>query len=138
MDRIVFVLAVVQPFCVSIEFTDIKPIIADNGIFILGLCEDNITRRLIKIDILTIKVSVKTRMGVDSTEEFPEILEIYNKYPLSKLIVHARDKVGKYQSKPDIDMFISAFPNSSNPTAYNGDIFSPLQLESLKSSGITQ
>ena len=79
-----------------------------------------------------IKVSVKTRMGVDSTEEFPEILEIYNKYPLSKLIVHARDKAGKYQSRPDIDMFVSAFSNSVNPTAYNGDIFSQGHLESLE------
>lgn len=78
-----------------------------------------------------IKVSVKTRMGVDSTEEFPKILEIYNKYPLSKLIVHARDKAGKYDSKPDMDMFISSFPNSKNSTAYNGDIFSVAHLNNI-------
>ncbi len=79
-----------------------------------------------------IKVSVKTRMGVDSTAEFPEILDIYNKYPLSKLIVHARDKAGKYQSRPDTDLFISSFPNSKNPTAYNGDIFSPEHLKAME------
>ena len=79
-----------------------------------------------------IKVSVKTRMGVESTEEFPAILDIYNKYPLSKLIIHTRDKAGKYISKPDIEMFIKCFPNSKNPTEYNGDIFSSKHLSSLQ------
>ena len=79
-----------------------------------------------------IKVSVKTRMGVESTEEFPKILEIYNKYPLSKLIVHARDKAGKYQSKPDTDLFISSFSDNKNITAYNGDIFSLEHLNSIE------
>ena len=36
------------------------------------------------------RVSIKTRMGVHSTEEFPAILECYRKYPISKLIVHER------------------------------------------------
>ena len=79
-----------------------------------------------------IKVSVKTRMGVESTSEFTKILEIYNKYPLSKLIVHARDKAGKYQSKPDTDLFIFSFPNSKNITAYNGDIFSVEHLKAIE------
>lgn len=78
-----------------------------------------------------IKVSVKTRMGVESTEEFPAILEVYNKYPLSQLIIHARDKAGKYTSRPDTQMFIDSFPNSKALTVYNGDIFSSSQLSAL-------
>lgn len=78
-----------------------------------------------------VKVSVKTRMGVESTEEFPAILEIYNKYPLSQLIIHARDKAGKYTSRPDTQMFIDSFSKSSALTVYNGDIFSAAHLSAL-------
>ena len=37
-----------------------------------------------------IKVSVKTRVGVETDTAFPEIIDIYNKYPLEELIVHPR------------------------------------------------
>ena len=69
-------------------------------------------------------ISIKTRMGVLSTGEFPAILEIYNRYPIKKLIIHARDRAGMYQSTPDIEAFISALSASKNPVCYNGDIFS--------------
>ena len=78
-----------------------------------------------------IKVSVKTRMGMESTEEFDAVLELYNKYPLSQVIVHARDRAGKYQSKPNTKKFIECFPKSKNPMVYNGDIFSPAHLSRL-------
>ena len=35
-------------------------------------------------------VSVKTRIGMKNPEEFEEILEIYNQYPLSELIIQFR------------------------------------------------
>lgn len=70
-----------------------------------------------------VKISVKTRMGLESTDEFPRILEIYNKYPLSELIIHARDRAGLYKSAPDIVGFASAFSRSRNPVSYNGNIF---------------
>jgi tRNA-dihydrouridine synthase len=35
-------------------------------------------------------ISVKTRLGLASADEFAKILEIYNRYPISKLIVHPR------------------------------------------------
>ncbi|MGN1364878.1 MAG: tRNA-dihydrouridine synthase, partial [Victivallis vadensis] len=37
-----------------------------------------------------VKVSVKTRLGKVNPEEFEEILAIYNKYPISELIIHPR------------------------------------------------
>ena len=36
------------------------------------------------------KISIKTRLGMDDPEEFEDLLTIYNKYPLEELIVHAR------------------------------------------------
>ena len=77
-------------------------------------------------------VSIKTRMGVESTEEFGKILEIYNKYPVSRLIIHARDRKGMYKSEPDLQGFKSAFYLSKNPVSYNGNIFSEEDLRELK------
>ncbi len=78
-----------------------------------------------------VAVSVKTRLGVESTEEFPAILEIYNKYPLSELIIHARDRSGMYKSRPDLPAFLSAMEHSRAAVCYNGDIFSPAALAAL-------
>ena len=72
-----------------------------------------------------IKVSVKTRMGVHSTEEFSAIMEVYQKFPLSLLTVHARDRDGMYKSSPDIAGFEAAVANCPFPVEYNGNIFSP-------------
>ena len=36
------------------------------------------------------KISIKTRLGMDDPEEFEDLLTIYNKYPLEELIVYAR------------------------------------------------
>ena len=69
-----------------------------------------------------VKVSVKTRLGLESAEEFPVILEIYNKYPLAELIVHARDRAGMYQSTPDLSAYAFAFSHSRAPVCYNGNV----------------
>lgn len=77
-------------------------------------------------------VSVKTRMGWASTEEFAALLELYGGYPLAELIVHARDRAGLYRSRPDIGGFEGALRVGSFPVCYNGDIFSPADLEGLR------
>lgn len=70
-----------------------------------------------------IAVSVKTRLGLHSTEEFPAILEVYNRYPIRELIVHARDRDGMYRSVPDRKAFKAAMAECRCPICYNGDIF---------------
>ena len=37
-----------------------------------------------------LKISIKTRLGMDDAEEFEDLLEIYNRFPLEELIVHPR------------------------------------------------
>lgn len=76
-------------------------------------------------------VSIKTRMGMESTEEFSAIMEIYRKYPLKRLIVHARARSGMYKSPVDIPGFLSALRDCPWPVWYNGDIFSPDSLNLL-------
>ena len=78
-----------------------------------------------------LRVSVKTRLGLHSTGEFPAILEIYRKYPLSRLIVHVRDRDGMYRSVPDREAFAAAL-SCPFPVEYNGDLFTPADLASLQ------
>lgn len=69
------------------------------------------------------RVSIKTRMGVHSTSEFPEILEIYNRYPVSRLIIHARCRDAFYEGETDLSGFVSAVNRCRCPIVYNGNIF---------------
>ncbi len=82
----------------------------------------------------TLKVSVKTRMGLQSTAEFPAVLEIYNRYPLSELIIHARDRVGMYKSVPDLEAFAAAFPQCRAPVSYNGNVVGKDSFEKVMST----
>ncbi len=80
-----------------------------------------------------LKVSVKTRLGLESTAEFPAILEVYNNYPISELIIHARDRAGMYRSAPDLEAFAAAFPASRAPVTYDGSVVDRASLESVLS-----
>lgn len=70
-----------------------------------------------------VKISVKTRIGKDSPEEFYELIKIYNKYPIEELIIHPRTREDFYGNKPNLEAFKDALTLSTNPTCYNGDIF---------------
>ena len=69
-------------------------------------------------------ISIKTRLGMESAEEWEKLLQIYNQYPIKELTVHARVRTDFYQNKPNWDAFAYAMKNSKNPICYNGDIFS--------------
>ncbi|WP_291578189.1 tRNA dihydrouridine synthase [Clostridium sp. UBA6640] len=69
------------------------------------------------------KISIKTRIGKDSPEEFYELIKIYNKYPIEELIIHPRTQKDFYGNKPNLEAFKDALSLSVNPICYNGDIF---------------
>lgn len=76
-----------------------------------------------------VKISVKTRLGLESGGEFPRLMEIYRRYPLSRLIIHARPRSGFYKSAPELAAFARAFAGGAPfPISYNGDIFCPSDL----------
>lgn len=70
-------------------------------------------------------VSIKTRLGMHDAEEFYELLEIYNRYPMEELIIHARVKDELYGGHVHRDIYDWAKVNSKNRLVYNGDIFQP-------------
>ena len=69
------------------------------------------------------KISVKTRLGLESVEEFADILQVYNKYPLSELIIHARVQKEFYKGEPHLDSFGDAVKATNHSLCYNGDIW---------------
>jgi tRNA-dihydrouridine synthase len=69
-----------------------------------------------------LRISVKTRLGLSGSAEFPAVLEIYRRYPLSELIIHARTRDGLYASRPDLDAFAAALPDCPFPVCYNGSV----------------
>ena len=70
----------------------------------------------------TTKISVKTRIGKDQPEEFYELIEIFNQYPIEELIIHPRTQKDFYNNKPNLKIFKDALILSKNPVCYNGDI----------------
>lgn len=79
-----------------------------------------------------IPVSVKTRLGMLEEEEFPKILEIFNRYPICELTVHPRVRKEFYNGSVRMEMFRYAMENSKNPVCYNGDVLEISQAEKLK------
>jgi tRNA-dihydrouridine synthase len=69
------------------------------------------------------KISVKTRIGKTEPEEFYELIEIYNKYPIEELTIHPRLQKDFYKNKPNLKIFKEALSMSKNPICYNGDIY---------------
>ena len=74
-------------------------------------------------DQLDMKISIKTRSGKYDQEEFEELLDIYNQYPLEELILHPRVQQDYYKNKPDWTTFAYACRNSKNPLVYKHSTF---------------
>lgn len=69
-----------------------------------------------------VEISIKTRIGWDDPEDFQELLELFNDYPLRELIIHPRTRQEYYQGRVHREVFAYAYENSKNPVCYNGDI----------------
>lgn len=76
-------------------------------------------------------ISVKTRLGMEDPQEFPGILEVYNRYPIRELIIHPRVRKQFYTGDVEMDLFAFAVQESKNPLCYNGDILTLSQAEAL-------
>lgn len=77
------------------------------------------------------QISIKTRLGMESAEEWEPLLELFNQYPLAKLIIHARVREDFYQNVPNWQAFGLAVERSQNPVCYNGDIYTVEDYQKL-------
>lgn len=76
----------------------------------------------------SLAVSVKTRLGIKEPEEFFPLLEIFNRYPLSELILHPRVREEFYRGEPHRAIFAEVLSLAKMPVCYNGDLFTAEDL----------
>ena len=73
---------------------------------------------------IDIKFSVKCRLGYFGADEINAIIPIFNRFPLSELIIHPRIGKQLYKGEADVERFKALIPYINAPLVYNGDIFS--------------
>lgn len=79
----------------------------------------------------SLPISLKTRLGVESPEEFPRLLEIYNRYPVKLLILHPRVRKAFYEGDVQMESFRYALENSKNPLCFNGNLCSTADIQAF-------
>ena len=67
------------------------------------------------------RFSLKTRLGLERTDELLALMPRINRYPLAVLTVHARTAHQMYTGVCDLAAFASVAAASTNPVMYNGD-----------------
>jgi tRNA-dihydrouridine synthase len=78
---------------------------------------------------LNMKLGLKMRMGMDDTSDILELLPRLNDYPLTEIIIHARNAKQLYTGTCDVDQFKNCIALSKHTLVYNGDI---VDLESFQ------
>ena len=78
-------------------------------------------------------ISVKTRLGMENPEEFPALLEVFNRYPIVELTVHPRVRKDFYKEPVREDWFRYAYEHSKNPLCYNGNLMTKEQSDAIGS-----
>lgn len=71
-------------------------------------------------DRCPLAISIKSRIGFSSVDEFPRLLDIYNKYPVSLLILHLRTREEMYEPGVHEEVFDLAY-NKNMPDDQTSD-----------------
>lgn len=85
------------------------------------------------VPAISIRLSVKTRVGYHQSDEIFNLMEVLNQYSIDELIIHPRTGVQLYKGFAQPDDFEACKNHTSIPLAYNGDIFTPENYSTLKS-----
>lgn len=78
-----------------------------------------------------LEISIKTRVGMSDLTEWEGLLSIYEKYPVSELIVHPRLQTEGYKGSPHKEAYALAKERLQTPLCYNGDIDSVASRDAL-------
>lgn len=72
---------------------------------------------------IKINFSIKCRTGYFSPDEIDELVPVFNRFPLSELIIHPRIGKQLYSGTADPEKFAHIENQLRMPVVYNGDIF---------------
>ena len=78
------------------------------------------------------RFSVKCRLGYFDPKEIEVLIPIFNRYPLSELIIHPRIGKQLYKGEADVQRFKELIPSITVPLVYNGDIVSVESFERIR------
>lgn len=78
-----------------------------------------------------VRISLKTRIGMKDPEEGFRLLEIYNQYPLSELIIHPRTREEFYKGEPHLEIYAQLASSSRVPVCYNGNLLTARDYEAF-------
>ncbi|MEA4933855.1 MAG: tRNA-dihydrouridine synthase family protein [Lawsonibacter sp.] len=67
-------------------------------------------------------VSIKTRLGMNHPEEFPRLLEVFQQYPISLLIIHPRVRQDFYREPVRLEAFEATQTQYPGALCYNGGL----------------
>lgn len=76
-------------------------------------------------------ISVKCRLGIEDPNEFPAILDIFNRYPIKELTLHPRVRKAFYKGSVNMEMFRYCAENSKNPLCFNGNLYSKSDISAF-------
>jgi nifR3 family TIM-barrel protein len=82
-------------------------------------------------DVISIKFTVKTRIGFDTSDVFEELLPIFAKHAIDLLTVHARTVKEMYRSEVHYAFIARAVQEVSCPVLANGNIYSPQKAQEV-------
>lgn len=78
------------------------------------------------------KISIKTRIGLEDENEWENLLSIYEKYPMEELIIHPRLRTDYYKAPIRMEAFTKAVEQIKVPICYNGEINSVEDVVRIK------
>ncbi len=79
------------------------------------------------------KFSVKMRAGMSNDQDARAIFDVLNSFPLEEIIFHPRTASQMYSGKANPLLFAEAISLVKQPLVYNGDLFSEVDYQELKS-----
>ncbi|MFI0492112.1 tRNA dihydrouridine synthase [Flavobacterium sp.] len=77
-------------------------------------------------------VSMKMRLGYDTTEEILDVLPILDTYPIKNIAIHARIGKQLYKGGVHLDAFQQCIDNTRHKLYYNGDIKSVEKFQEMQ------
>ena len=83
-----------------------------------------------------LKISIKTRIGYEKAEEFENILSLYKKFPVEKLIIHPRTRIEFYNGEVHKESFAMAVDEYLKMEAvdrlcFNGELNTVVDIKRL-------
>jgi len=75
------------------------------------------------------ELSIKMRLGLSNSDEGLQLVELFNDYPIKKIIIHGRVGLQKYTGSIDHEGFESMYQLSHHPVVYNGDVNTDSDLQ---------